>query len=135
MNNISHFFNHASAKKRSVISALLGLLGYGVWAYWVNSEYGQSAAIKAAFTQGSYSFVVTFCNTFVIEFVYRYLIGKKYRLVITALMTSFLVCFLSWCINTVLGTPEVFMTILPGCIMTLVYGFLYTLTLKKTSNV
>jgi len=135
LNTVNHLFNNSTAKKRSLISALSGFFGFGLWAYWVNSDYGHSAATKAAFTQGSYSFIVTFLNTYVIEFVYRCLAGRRFRLMITVILTSSLVCSLSWCLNTLLGTPEVLMTILPGCIISSIYGFAYTLALKKITHI
>lgn len=138
MTTINHLFNrlfnHSTAKKRSLLSAVSGLLGFGIWAYWVNSEHGQLAAIKAALTQGSYSFIVTFLNTYVIECVYRCLVNIRFRLVATATLTSLVVCTLSWCVNTLSGTPEVMMTILPGCAISSIYGFAYTLALKKVTH-
>ena len=125
----------STAQKRIFISAFFGLFFFGLWAYWVNSGYGQYLAIKAAFIQGSYSFIVTLVNTYFIERVYRCLDGRRLQVITTAVLTTVLVCSLSWYLNTVLGTPEVLMTILPGCLVSSIYCFTYTFTLKQIARI
>lgn len=131
MSTLKQILNEASPARRSLLSAVAGFTGFGVWAYWANIEHGQGAALKAALTQGSFSFIVTFVNTHIIECVYRALDDKRCSLAATVLFTSVLVCAMSWLINVVLGTPEILITILPGCVISVAYALAYTLTLRK----
>lgn len=105
----------------------------------VNSMHGQIAALKAAFTQGGYSFLLTFFMTMGIESVYRMAniqIGHP-RLV--KLLTVSVVCvFLyvsSWWVNVMAGTPEIFSTVILGYIVGTLYTALYVQGLSKLTPV
>lgn len=128
-------FASASAWQRSLFSALSGLLFFGLWAFWVNYDFGWAAASKAALTQGGYSFTVTLSNTYLIEMLFRSISAPKLRFMGTVVMTSILICSLSWLINYLSGTPNIIMTILPGCFISTFYAFIYTVGLAKASTV
>ena len=104
--------------QRSLFSAFAALIAYGGWAYLVNSMHGNFAAVKAACVQGSYSFLLTFLMTILIEFLYRVscaitnveLLSK----VLTIVVTCSIIFSASWWVNVLAGTPEIFNTVILG---------------------
>ncbi|MFT4629292.1 MAG: hypothetical protein ACI9WC_000176 [Arenicella sp.] len=115
---ISSVFDRMSPFQRSLFSAAVALIAYGVWAYLVNSMHGSFAAAKAACVQGGYSFLLTFVMTILIELLYRAsctitdsdLISKILTIVITCCM----IFSASWWVNVLAGTPEIFNTVILG---------------------
>lgn len=116
---------------RSIVSGLFGFAAYGGWAFYVNYAHGLDAAAKAAFTQGSYSFTVTLVMTLLMEYLFRLLANPMLRFCATFFGTCALLYSTSWGVNVLAGTPEIFMTILPGIIIGTVYTFIYTLSLVR----
>lgn len=107
--------------QRSLISAVAGLLGYGAWAYWVNAMHGTDKALMAACVQGGYSFALTFVMTMLIEGIYAQLGAfqslRQYRKTMTIVVTCSLIFSLSWWINAMAGTPEIFRTVILGYVV------------------
>ena len=122
-------FAQLSALQRSLVSAFAGLIGYGGWAYLVNSMHGPAAAIKAACVQGGYSFALTFVVTLLIELIFRHLVQLMQRPALAQLATFVLVCSIlfssSWWINVIAGTPEIFSTVILGYVIGAVYTASY----------
>lgn len=116
---------------RSIVSGLFGFLAYGGWAFFVNYDHGLHAATKAAFTQGSYSFAVTLVMTLFMEYLFRLLANPTLRFCVTFFGTCAVLYSTSWGVNALAGTPEIFMTILPGIIIGTAYTFGYTLSLTR----
>lgn len=121
-------FERLNPLQRSLIGALFGLLGYGVWAYLVNSMHGQAAALKAACVQGSYSFALTFVMTVLIESLYgladRIFDAALANKIFTIVITCAIIFSTSWWVNVMAGTPEIFNTVILGYIV----GGLYTIS-------
>lgn len=107
--------------QRSLFSAFAALIAYGGWAYLVNSMHGNFAAVKAACVQGSYSFLLTFLMTILIELLYRVscaitnveLLSK----VLTIVVTCSIIFSASWWVNVLAGTPEIFNTVILGYVV------------------
>ena len=116
---------------RSIVSGLFGFLAYGGWAFYVNYAHGLDAATKAAFTQGSYSFIVTLVMTLLMEYLFRLLSNPGLRFCVTFFGTCAVLYSSSWGVNVLAGTPEILMTILPGVVIGTVYTFVYTLSLAR----
>ena len=120
-------FSRLSYLQRSFFSALAGLLGYGVWAYLVNSQHGATTAFKAACVQGSYSFILTFVMTLLIEMLYKLFAWASRLERLTRVGTIVSVCAIiyttSWWINVLAGTPEIFDTVILGYVV----GGIYTI--------
>ena len=121
----------SSKKVRILLSAFVAFVGYGAWAFYANHAYIFSVSIKAALTQGSYSFVLTLSMTSVMEFLHQALGKVRSRLPLTILITCLFLYITSWGINKLLRTPEILMTILPGMIIGTIYTFSYGLALEK----
>ena len=116
-----------------MLAACCGFLGYGGWAYFANIGYGSGTALKAALTQGSYSFVVTLVLTLFMEFTYRLSEKPWLRFNLTFTLTCLLLYATSWGVNALAGTPKILLTILPGAVISTCYTFSYTLALGKLS--
>lgn len=140
-------FDELTPLQRSLVSALVGFVGYGVWAFMVNQMHGWQVGLKAAVVQGSYSFLVTLLMTLLLESIYKRLVifrsnrkssvGDSTRL--AAICTIVIVCFIlytsSWLINYIAGTPEIFHTVILGYIIGTVYTVLYTIKLAGHAQV
>lgn len=128
-------FTRLNFLQRSFLSAVAGLLGYGLWAYLVNSPHGVAAAFKAACVQGSYSFILTFVMTILIELLYRLFarVSDSQRLIRLASIVS--VCSIiyttSWWVNVMAGTPEVFNTVILGYVVGGIYTVGYVQSLSR----
>lgn len=120
-----------SGLTRSIVSGLFGFAAYGGWAFYANDTHGLDAAMKAAFTQGSYSFTVTLVMTLLIEYLFRLPSNRTLRFCVTFFGTCAILYSSSWGVNALAGTPEIFMTILPGIVIGTVYTFVYTLSLGR----
>jgi len=118
-------FSNIRPITRCLISAIAGFFFYGGWAYFVNFSYGLTIASKAFFTQGMISFCITLVLTQFMELFFRLFLSFQFAYWITAVGTSLIVVFISCLINILAGTPEVFMTILPGALISSMYTFSY----------
>ncbi|MCF7980979.1 MAG: hypothetical protein K9K86_03270 [Pseudomonadales bacterium] len=123
-----------SQKVRIFFSAVAAFMGYGAWAFYVNHAYSLAISLKAAITQGSYSFVITLTMSWLMELLHQAFDTTRTRLPLTILITCLLLYTTSWGINALLGTPEIFMTILPGAVIGTLYTFSYGLALEKLSS-
>ena len=104
-----------------MLAGLLAFLVYGVWAGYVNSEYGVEIAVRSGLGQGIYAFFSTF---FVTAMARRMLV--KYGHGVNGIIISFscsLIVMLAFplTIHAILRTPDVIEAILPG----LIWGTLY----------
>ena len=128
--SLKHSLKH-SRIQRGLIAATAGFAAYGGWAYYINHSHGSSAALKALFTQGSYSFSLTLVMAFIMEWLFQLSSKPVTRFCLTFFITSLLLYSTSWGINAWAGTPEILLTILPGAVIGTFYTLSYTLTLFK----
>jgi hypothetical protein len=120
---------------RGLLAATAGFIAYGGWAYYINASHGDSAALKALFTQGIYSFTLTLITAFIMEWLFQLSSKPATRFCLTFFITSLILYSTSWGINVWAGTPEILLTILPGAILGTFYTLSYTLTLFKLTKV
>jgi low temperature requirement protein LtrA len=129
-------FDRLTPIQRSLVSSVFGLVGYGAWAYMVNSMHGAQAAIKAACVQGGYSFALTFLMTMLIELFYRYAGKLSDSELMVKTVTVFATCLIifsaSWWINVLAGTPEIFNTVILGYVIGGFYTASYVLGLSRS---
>ncbi|MEM7357765.1 MAG: hypothetical protein AAF431_01555 [Pseudomonadota bacterium] len=129
------FFASLNPFQRSLVSAFSGLVGYGGWAYLVNSMHGSFAGFKAACVQGSYSFLLTFVMTMMIEGLYRFMSElsdtEQFNKLATIVVTCAIIFSTSWWVNAMAGTPEIFNTVILGYIIGGVYTISYVIGLSR----
>jgi len=128
-------YNQMSPLKRSLVNALIGFLVYGGWGVLVNLMHGQDPAIKAGLVQGSYSFVLTFIMTMLMESVFGYLYNLSKHDILSASGTVVLTCGLvfsgSWFVNYLADTPEIFNTVILGYVLGGLYSLFYVVVLVQ----
>jgi hypothetical protein len=113
---------------------IAGFLFYGAWAFFINFSHGVDSATTAAFTQGGYSFTVTFVLALLIEFLFQRL-GTvpailPWRNAWVFIAGFSLLLFTSVGINLLTGTPEILWTVLPGLMISAVYTGMYIFALN-----
>lgn len=120
-----------SAKLRLILPAIMGFVAYGAWAYFANDEFTTEVALKAAMTQGSYSFIITLILSVLIEYLYKRLnkINHHHWWVIS--ISCLLLYSSSWFVNFIAETPNIVMTILPGAMMSTIFTVVYVFNLKQ----
>ena len=123
-----------SNKARSLLSAFAGFIAYGGWAFFANMEHGLEASLKAACTQGSFSFTLTLAMNLIMEWIFQLSNQPRIQAAMTVTVTCLMVYSASWGINYLTGTPEIFMTVLPGWIFSTIYVCMYTVTLFRLAN-
>ncbi len=118
-------YTGAKSHTRSFISGVTGFIFYGGWAYFVHYDYGHTVAFKAFLTQGLVSFSITLALTQSMESMYKLFSNPRAAYWGTAIIVYTLVVVFSFTINAIVGTPEIFFTILPGSITSAIYTFSY----------
>ncbi|MFK7732814.1 MAG: hypothetical protein AB8B48_14435 [Pseudomonadales bacterium] len=118
---------------RALGSAVAGFIGYGAWAWLANMNHGGEMALRAALTQGTYSFVITLILTGLMEWLFSRLIGwpKRRRFLGSTIPVCLLLYLSSYSVNYLAGTPNILLTILPGAILSTLYAFSYIGALAK----
>ena len=107
---------------------------YGGWAYFVNQSHGQQAGINAGLTQGSYSFVLTLSTTFLMEHLMLMLAEVRGRKLITIGVTSAITLGIAYLIHWLMGTPEIWLTILPGFAIGTAYTVTYVMAISSVNK-
>jgi hypothetical protein len=119
---------------RLLAPPFIGFLFYGGWAFWVNFGAGQTLAVKAAVTQGGYSFTITLFLALLIEWLFLRFKKRSFRLFFISLITCSFLYVTSWSLNYFAGTPNILLTILPGAAVSTVYTVSYILGLNKLAK-
>ena len=123
------FVKRLKENRSSLLIAIAAAVGYGGWAISANYEHGTHAWTMAGIVQASYAFFSTFAITYVARSVYvKYDCGIKG--VLTGFGMSFLVMLaIPLTVHNIVGTPDIWQTILPGLIWGSIYlmGFLISL--------
>lgn len=120
-----------SPRLRACGAGVAGFVAYGAWGWWVNLGYGQFVAAKAGLVQGSYSFLLTFFSTLLMEWLYARMRSRRLPVVTTTAVISSLLFVVAFTIQYAAGTPEVLLTILPGYAIGTVYTGFYVAGLAK----
>ena len=136
---IVSFASRLSALQRSMVSAVAGFLFYGGWAFLVNSMHGAVAALKASCVQGAYSFVLTFCMTIMLEWLYR-VVSRLTDIDFVINWVTIIACCLiifstSWWVNAMAGTPEIFNTVILGYVIGAIYSTTYVYGLSRAQAI
>ncbi len=105
--------------------AVLGLLFYGSWAIWANSDHGITVALRAGAIQGTLSFIVTLSGTTLMKRLFRGHAAVWFRFArasIGALLLIYGVIISSHLLN---GTPNILLTLAPGLPITIFFCLSY----------
>ena len=119
---------------RSVLAGALGLVAYGGWAVFANYDHGIAVALRSGAVQGSYSFALTLTMTLLTEWLHGTLSSPRWRAPMTIAVVCALMLSTAYGIHAVAGTPEIWMTILPGFAIGCVYTTVYVAGLGRERN-
>ncbi|MEL7538932.1 MAG: hypothetical protein AAFZ58_11080 [Pseudomonadota bacterium] len=120
---------------RSIGASLVAFVFYAVWAAWANRMHDTAMIQKAAVTQGAYSAVVTFAMTSLVELLYRGSATVRLRLARSIFTTILLLVTSSVGVHLLVGTAEVFVTVLPSWIFGSAYAVIYAAGLARAEHV
>ena len=95
-------------------SAILAFVFWGGWAFYVNRPSGSVTGLISGVTQGTASMVMTFVMIAAVTGIYRRLSSRVLQMTLPTVITvGSAACFLVL-IHSLVGTPNIFWTILPG---------------------
>lgn len=135
-----------TASQRSLLGAFSAFFVYGAWAFFINHHHGYDVGMKAALTQGSYSFVVTLVLSLLMEALFANLSRpyakddnrassiKQPEFWLTILITCVILYSSSWLVNVLAGTPEIFKTVSLGYVFGTFYTAVYTLNMQRSKR-
>lgn len=118
---------------RSAGSGLAGFVVYGGWAWFWNMEHGAMGQ-RAGLLQGSYSFVLTFFSTLLMEWIYRRCAPAPHARLLTIGATGAVLLTIPVTLHALAGTPNIPGTILPGFLIGMVYTTVYVTALARVSG-
>lgn len=119
---------------RSAGSALAGFLVYGAWAWFANMDHGDAMARRAGLLQGSYSFVLTFCSTLLMEWIYGRCAGAAHARLVTIGLTGAVLLTVPVTLHLLAGTANILLTILPGFFVGMAYTTAYVSALARLAG-
>lgn len=116
--------------RRMLLSAILGALVFGSWAYAANFDF-PSHRLHSAMAQGTFSFFFSFVIVALAELVFGLLAGKSFQVPLsiglpwaTSVVGGFLV-------HRAAHTPSIGLTLLGPASVGLLFGTFYALNLKR----
>jgi len=112
--------------KKLFISGIGAFVIYALWAYYSN----EGSAVRSAFMQGSMSFFMTIFLAIMLEFIYKKA-SAAISAIIFALLLIWSIMTLQAIVHYVIGTDNIFMTILPGLLLGTVYVIVYLVDLDR----
>ncbi len=95
-------------------SAVLAFVAWGGWAFYVNRSSGLATGLISGVTQGTSSMIMTFVMIKAVTGIFRQFTNRVLRMILPTVITvGGAACFLVL-VHTLVGTPKIFWTILPG---------------------
>lgn len=119
---------------RSAVAGVVAFLVYGGWAFWVNMQDSVEMGVRAGLLQGSYSLLLTFSSTLLMERLYARLRHVPGGLWLSMLVMAAVLWSIPWSIHLLAGTPYILMTVLPGFLIGCVYTLVYLLSLRRLAK-
>lgn len=109
----------------------IAFLAYGTWAAFVNYEHGFKAFFLAGLAQGSYAFLSTLFITEAAKKTYIKL-GCNLKGQLLGFLSSFtIMASFPFIIHSMVGTPNIIESILPGLAWGTLYIFVVLIRLPK----
>ncbi|WP_437757462.1 hypothetical protein [Sorangium sp. So ce1389] len=102
---------------RAGLSATAAAVAYGSWAVFCNRAHGAAAALKAGLTQGTVSLVLTLVMMLILEWLFRLGRTPARGFLLASSGTTALVVVITTTVHTMAGTPRLFSTIAPSCLV------------------
>ncbi len=108
------------------ISAVLALIVWGGWAFYVNHSLGINERLISAFAQGIFSLVVTLLILSLVTYIYNKMPNNILRYLVPAILVVIVTGAVVISIHVAIDTAEIFSTVTPGLTVTFLYSLLTT---------
>lgn len=95
-------------------AAVLAFAFWGGWAFYVNRPAGTGAGVASGLAQGTVSMVMTLVMIKSVTGIYHWLTNRYMRLTLPTVVTVGGAACLLVLVHSLVGTPHIFWTILPG---------------------
>ena len=118
--------------RRMLLSAILGALVFGSWAYAANFNFPHHRLDSGA-TQAALSFFFSFVVVALAELVFSVLAGRSLQVALSIGLPWTTSVVGGYLVHRAAHTPSIALTLLGPASVGLVFGTLYVLNLKRTS--
>jgi hypothetical protein len=115
-----------------LLSAILGALVFGSWAYAANFHF-PSHRLHSALAQGALSFFFSFVVVALAELVFSWLAGRSFQVLLSIGIPWVTSVTGGYLVHRAAHTPSIALTLLGPASVGLVFGTLYVLNLRRTS--
>ncbi len=95
-------------------SAILAFAAWGGWAFFINRPSGLATGVTSGVAQGTVSMLMTFVMIRAVTGIFRRLTNRFMQLILPTLITVGSAACLLVGVHSLVGTPNIFWTILPG---------------------
>ncbi len=130
----THLWQRVFRLMDGLSGATAGFLFYGGWGVFANWPHGSLVALRSGLAQGSMSFVVTLSGVLLMRFLFR-LPGPLWLRTATAGLGALLLIYTGIIgVHVYLGTPEIFLTLLPGLPITIGFCLVFSASLARFSQ-
>ncbi len=96
------------------LSAILAFFLWGGWAFYINRGHGPWTKLFSGIIQGTGSFITTFIMVGAITWLFHCFHKSWQRLILPPMLTVGCIGSCLACVHYLIGTPRVFLTILPA---------------------
>lgn len=114
-----------------IITGILSAIIYGLWAYYVNM--GLPTVVASSLAQAGCSFIGGWLVAGMVEFTFRH-VRKPFRFPVAAFVPYALTLLTYALVHKLVGTPEIFKTILLNIMIGTPYFVLYCVKLEKLDS-
>jgi hypothetical protein len=116
--------------KRVVLSAVLGLIVFGAWAYAVNFHYPERR-VTSAISQGIFSFTFSLVVMSITEAVFVWMAGKRWQVPVSIAVPVATSVGCAAAIHLAAHTPSIVLTLLGPALVGTAYQTAYVLNLRR----
>ncbi len=95
-------------------AALLAFVCWGGWAFFINYPAGVTTGLISGLTQGTVSMIMTLVMIKIVTGIFHLLANRIMQLIVPTLITVVGAAGLLVLMHSLVGTPNIFWTILPG---------------------
>ena len=117
--------------RESVVMGVAAMTFFIIWGLVVNWEYGWGARLQVGLTQGVISLVSTLFSAELIGWLVRAGEARRWRVLYAGTISWIIIYGLIAIAHVIAGTPELFLTMLPGLIIGVFFSFGYAFRVSR----
>lgn len=115
-----------------LVSAFLALILWGSWAFYVNEPSNSYVRFLVAGAQGLASFTITLIMVKIVTFFYAKLEKNSLQLILPTILTIALSASCLTIIHSVIGAPNILLTISPALSVAFLFCLMTTFQLRRS---